>query len=74
MWDGFLDSMRGSYGVAVLQVMRKMILRAGQPLVHAVNRAGVGLLMWRRGKLRVKLLPLCSALLRLLPLLLLQRC
>ena len=69
-----LGSMRGSHGIAVLEVMRKMVLKMGQPLVHGVRRAGMGLQVWRLGKLQVKLLPLCVALPRLLPLLLLQRC
>ena len=66
--------MRDSHDIALLQVVRKMILKVGQPLVHGVHRAGMGLLMCCLGKLRVKLLPLCGALLRLLLLLLLQRC
>ena len=65
--------MQGSHGIAVLQVLRKMVLEVRRPLVHALHRAGVGLLMRRLGKLRVELLPLRGVLRCLLPLLLLQR-
>lgn len=65
-----VSSMRGPHGITVLQVLRKVVLEVGRLLVHA----GVGLLMRRLGKLRVKLLPLRGALLRPLPLLLLERC
>ena len=66
--------MQGSHGIAVLQVLRKMVLEVERPLVHALHRAGMGLLTRRLGKLRVELLSLCCALLCLLLLLLLQCC
>ena len=67
-------SARGSHSATVLQMLHKMVLQVARLLVHALHQAGVGLLVWRLGKLRVKLLPVCGALLCLLPLLLLQRC
>ena len=64
----------GAHSIAVLQVLRKVVLQVGRLLVHVLHNAGVELLMWRLWKLRVKLLPLSTTLLRLLPLLLLQSC
>ena len=66
--------MRGSHGITVVQMLDKMVLQVARLLLHALHHAGVGLLVLRLGQLRVKLLPLRGALLRLLPLLLLQRC
>ena len=71
---GWAGSVRGSHGIAVLQVARQVVLEVGRRLLHPRLLAAMGLLMWRLRKLRVKLLPLCRALLRLLALLLLERC
>lgn len=58
----------GAHSIDILQLLRKVRL-----LVHVLHHSGVGLLMWRLWKLRVKL-PLYTTLLRLQPLLLLQSC
>ena len=69
-----LGSVRGAHGIAVVQVARQVVLEVGRGLLHAGLHAAVGRLMRRLRKLRVKLLPLRRALLRLLALLLLERC
>ena len=66
--------LRGSHSNTVLQMLHKMVLQMARLLFHALHQAGVGLLMRRLWKLRVKLLHICGSLLHLLPLLLLQRC
>ena len=57
-----------------MQVPRQVVLKVRRLLLHAGLHAAVGRLMRRLRKLRVKLLPLRRALLRLLALLLLERC
>ncbi len=69
-----VERVRGTHGITVLQMLDEMVLQMARLLVQAPHHAGMGLLVLRLGKLRVKLLPLRGALLRLLPLLLLQRC
>ena len=69
-----MGSMRGAHGIAVLQVLRKMVLEVGRLLVHALHPA-VRRLMRGLRMVRAELLPLRGVLLlRLLTLLLLQRC
>ena len=72
--DKVLQAVREAHGIAVVQVARQVVLEVGRGLLHAGLHAAVGRLMWRLRKLRVELLAFRRALLRLLALLLLERC